>query len=90
MATTPYYNMPLSDSSIDGSKTFQTYADEVNGVSAGSAMNIIDTQMKINADNITSIAGTGRTTENVKTNADNIALLKNKAQYYISATGTDT
>lgn len=55
MATTTNYNIPLFDSSTEGNKTFSEYVDNINGLSVGSGMNIIDTVLKANADAIASI-----------------------------------
>jgi hypothetical protein len=53
-------------------------------------MNIIDTALKSNADTITNLAGTGRTTETVKTNADNISSIKTELIYKLTATMPST
>jgi len=88
--TTTNYGMPLYDEVADATQKFVDFRVDVNGNTGTSAMNIIDTQMKTNADDILDLAGVGRTTENIKGNADNITTLKNKDQYYITTTGTDT
>lgn len=41
-STTTHFNIPTYDSSTDGLVLFETYANSVNGIAVGSAMNIID------------------------------------------------
>lgn len=89
-SSTTNYNLTLYDRTTDAGELFLDYRDDMGGTVAGSNMNKIDTQMKVNADAITDLEGAGRTTETVKQNADDISSLEIRSIYNVTTTGTDT
>jgi hypothetical protein len=69
MPTTTHFNIPTYNSATDGSTQFETYANSINGIAAGSAMNIIDLALyNLSALVTTSTNGLMLATDKVKLN----------------------
>ena len=85
---TTNYNLNLYDKTADSGSNFIDFRDDVAGSGSNSNMVKIDNQMKVNTDAISNLAGTGRTTETVKANADSISTLKTQTPYAIAATAS--
>ena len=69
----------------DTSESFLDFRDDSVGSGATSNINKIDTDMQNAFDQIASVAGTGRTTQNVVQNASDIIALKNQVPQNITA-----
>jgi hypothetical protein len=74
------------DRVADANTNFIDYRDGSNGSGADSNINKIDTDMQNAFNQITNLAGAGRTTETVKQNAIDIATFKNQVPQNITAT----